>query len=560
MDQLKKILSSLSVGQRITIVAVTLLVLAGIYSLSNWRKEADFKPLYTGLAAEDSAAVVAKLKEAGADYRLSPSGDSVLVPSAKLAEMRLEMAAAGLPKSGRIGYELFDKSNLGATEFVEHINYRRALEGELERSVMALSEVQQARVHVSFPKDSVFLESREPAKASVMVKIRPGARISPRNVMAITHLVASAVEGLDPDSVSVLDMQGNLLSRPTPASPDEAASEASLEHRQKVERDLEQKIAATLDPLLGHNRYRAGVAVECEINSGEQSEETLDPSRSVMVQSQKTEEVGGSSSQMSGVPGTASNLPRPTSRPGSSGVSNTRRTENVTYQSSRITRNMKLPQGAIKHMSVALLLDESVRWEGSGKSMHKVLTPMTAEVMKTVSDVVSAVVGFNKERGDQITVECLPFEETLNQTAPEPSGAAPQTSAPVKWSDWKSQPLLIPISIAAGVVVVLAILLVIVLGRKKKQPVAVMEMAKGLPAGPPNPTLSAANLSEQLEAQMAERQLEQARSDMAALASIKVPVVKTKKAEILAKQLREGAKKDPAPAGQILQSWIHDRG
>src|ERR1039457_4486624 len=247
MDQFRKILASLTAGQKIITAAVVLLLLGGIYSLSNWRKEADFKPLYTGLAAEDSAAVVAKLKEGGADYRLSASGDSVLVPSAKLAEARLELAAAGLPKTGRIGYELFDKTNLGATEFVEHINYRRALEGELERSVMALAEVEQARIHITFPKDSVFLESRQPAKASVLVKLRPGARLSPQNVSAICQLTASAVEGLQADGVSVVDMRGNLLSRPRkPASPGDAEpSDAILEYRQQIERDLLTKINTT---------------------------------------------------------------------------------------------------------------------------------------------------------------------------------------------------------------------------------------------------------------------------------------------------------------------------
>ena len=558
MDQFKKMLASLSPSQRIITAAVVLLALGAIYSLSNWRKEADFKPLYTGLAAEDSAAVIAKLKEGGADYRLSASGDSVLVPSAKLAEMRLELAAAGLPKTGRIGYELFDKTNLGATEFVEHINYRRALEGELERSVMALSEVEQSRVHITFPKDSVFLESREPAKASVMVKLRPGAKLSPRNVVAIAHLVGSAVEGLSPDSVSILDMQGNLLSRPVAASPDEVASEAGLEHRQKVERDILQKINATLDPLLGHERYRAGVWAECEINSGEQSEETLDPSRSVMVQSQKTEETTGSAAS-SGVPGTASNLPRPTSKPGSSGVTNARRTENVTYQSSRVTRNMKLPQGAIKRISVALLLDQSVKWEGSGKAMHKVLTPLAPEAMKTVKDVVSAVVGFNQERGDQITVESLPFEDTLNQSAPESPVTVPvRSDPPVKWNDWKRQPLLIPISAAVGLIVLAGIAFMF-MRRKKRKSGAEPEMPKALPATSANPAIEAGNMAELVEAQMAERDAEQQRADLAALASIKLPIVRTKKTEVLVKQLREGTRKDAAPAGQVLQAWIHDR-
>jgi flagellar M-ring protein FliF len=534
--------------------------LGGIYSLSNWRKEADFKPLYTGLAAEDSAAVVAKLKEAGAEYRLSVSGDSVLVPSAKLAEMRLEMAAAGLPKTGRIGYELFDKTNLGATEFMEHINYRRALEGELERSVMALSEVEQARVHVTFPKESVFLESREAAKASVMMKIRPGARLSPRNVMAITRLVGSAVEGLNPDSVSVLDMQGNLLSRPVAATPDEAASEAGLDHRQKVERDLLQKINTTLDPLLGHEHYRAGVWADCELNSGEQSEESVDPDHSVMVQSQKLEEVTGAGAP-SGIPGIASNLPQPPSKPASSIGSTTRRTENVTYQTSRITRTMKLPQGAIKRISVALLLDQTVRWEGTGKAMHKVVTPPAPEVLKTVRGVVAAVVGFDEKRGDQIAVESQPFEETVNQPPPEPPTVTPpHSSPPIHWNDWKRQPLLIPISAAAGLIALAGIAFFFMRGRKKKkQRVAATEIATELPGNSPNLVLETANMTEQIEAQLAEREAEQQRSDLAALASIKMPIVRTKKTEVLAKQLREGAAKDPAPAGQVLQAWIQQR-
>ncbi len=208
------------------------------------------------------------MKESGAEYRLSEASDVISVPSAKMAELRLEMAAAGLPKTGRIGFEIFDKNNLGATEFVEHINYRRALEGELERSVGALAEVEQARVHITFPKESVFLESREPAKASVMVKLRAGAHLSARNVSAIGHLVGSAVEGLTPDAVSVLDMQGNLLSRPIRTA-DIKATEEALEYRQKVERDLVQKINTTLDPLLGRDRYRASVSADCDANSGE---------------------------------------------------------------------------------------------------------------------------------------------------------------------------------------------------------------------------------------------------------------------------------------------------
>src|SRR5690349_10866263 len=177
-----KLLANLSVRQRITIVLVALLAGAGIYALIQWQREGDFRPLFTGLGAEDAGGIVQKLKETGVDYRLSETGGSVLVPSARVADLRLSLAASGLPKSGRIGFELFDKTNLGASEFTEKVNYRRALEGELERSVMVLAEVEQARVHITFPKDSVFLESQQPAKASVLVRLKPGARLAPQNV------------------------------------------------------------------------------------------------------------------------------------------------------------------------------------------------------------------------------------------------------------------------------------------------------------------------------------------------------------------------------------------
>src|SRR3954471_23282865 len=292
---MQNILAKLSIRQRISIAAVAGLVAFGMYELVKQQRESDFKPLFTGVSAEDGAAIVQKLKESGVEYRLPESGGTVLVPSAKLAELRLGMAAAGLPKTGRIGYELFDKTNLGATEFTEHVNYRRALEGELERSVMAMAEVEQARIHLTFPKDSVFLDAQQPAKASVLIKTRPGARLSKQNVLAIDHLVASAVEGLSPDAVSVLDMNGNLLGRPkAPASIDgPEPSEAGLDYRHKIEADLLAKINSTLEPLLGGNKFRANVSVECDFTGAEQNEEIFDPTRSVMLSSQRTEDVSG---------------------------------------------------------------------------------------------------------------------------------------------------------------------------------------------------------------------------------------------------------------------------
>lgn len=424
--QLQALVAGLSLVQRVSIVAAALAVGGGIVALTHFRTEGDFRPLYTGMAPEDAAPVVQKLRESGVEYRLADGGSSVLVPSAKLAESRLTLAGAGLPKSGRAGFELFDKTNFGATELVEHINYQRALEGELERSVMSMAEVIQARVHLSLPKESVFLDQQQPAKASVMVKLRPGARISPQNVLAVTNLVASAVEGLTPDAVAVLDVEGNLLSRPRRVSNDDSqVTSESLEVRQQIERDLVSKISTTLEPLLGSNNFRAGASVDCDLTSGEQQEETFDPDKSVMVSSQKTEDDSQRASA-GGIPGTASNLPHPPEK-ASTGTGSSHRTENVTYQSSRIVKHTRIPQGVIRRMSLSVLVGQQTHFEGQGKARHSVTVPPSPETLKTIRDLVAGVTGFNMDRGDQLIVETLPFESPVDadfvRQAPPPAKA-----------------------------------------------------------------------------------------------------------------------------------------
>jgi flagellar M-ring protein FliF len=182
---MKRLLETLTWKQSLSILIIAGAVVAGLVTFSHWNQERDFRPLYSALAPEDAAAIVAKVREAGSEFRLSDNGTVVLVPSGKVAELRLQLAAAGIPKSGRIGFELFDKTNFGASDFAEQVNYHRALEGELERSVMSLAEVEQARVHITFPKESIFLESHQPAKASVLIKLRAGTQLSAQNVASI---------------------------------------------------------------------------------------------------------------------------------------------------------------------------------------------------------------------------------------------------------------------------------------------------------------------------------------------------------------------------------------
>jgi flagellar M-ring protein FliF len=561
---MKKIFANLTIRQRITIAVVALVVGGGLYQLVQHQRESDFHPLFTGLAPEDAAGIVQKLKETGVDYRLPEGGGAVLVPSARLAELRLTMAGLGLPKSGRIGFELFDKVNLGATEFTEHINYRRALEGELERTVMALNEVEQARVHLTFPKDSVFLESQQPAKASVVVKLKPGAHLAPQNVMAINHLVASAVEGLSPDGVSVLDTNGNLLGRPKPAGtldgPD--ASEAVLDYRHKIESDLLTKINATLEPLLGANKFKAGVSVECDFSGGEQSEEIFDPARSVMVSSQRTEDSSGTASA-NGVPGTASTLPRPTSRPGGATGKLSRMTENITYQSSRTVKKTRMPAGVVRKMSLAVLVDQDVKWEKDKSGFQRLLVPPTPEKLKIIHDLVAGVTGFTTERGDQLVIETLPFETTLLLEPPQSPGATPPAgSKPQQFGlpfPLDRKMLMIGGGVFAGLVVLVVVAMA--LRRRKKSQARGVTGPVELPAPGQNGALTAqsgANLDSQMESQLAERDALQAKMDNQALASLHLAPVITKKAEVFAKHLREKIASEPETASRVLRSWIRE--
>jgi flagellar M-ring protein FliF len=567
MEQFRKLIASLTLSQRIMLVSAAILVVAGTLGLVRWRKESDFRPLFTNLAPEDAGAVVQKLRESGSEFRLDQGGTTVLAPSSRIAELRLDLASAGLPKTGRIGFELFDKTNFGATEFTEKVNYRRALEGELERSIMTLSEVESARVHITFPRDSVFLESQQPAKASIIVRLRPGSHLSKQNVVAVTNLAASAVEGLSPDAVSVIDAQGNLLGRPRAqnAAADSQPPDANLDYKQKIEADLMTKVNATLEPLLGPDKFRTGITVDCDFTRSEQSEESLDPTKSVMLTSMKTDEE--TATQASGVPGTASNLPRPTARPAGTGSGVSHHTENITYQTSRTVRHTVLPQGAVKKISVSILVDQQVRWQGSGAKAKRTLDPPSPEKLKTIKDLVAGVIGVTPERGDQILVETLPFEATLNaEPPPPPAPPIPPSKYPPWLTPYVNDPRMLVIG--AGAILGLALLgsvLLFMVFRRKRPGKGSVETRTALAGHADQAALpSAAGAAEALQHQMQEKLAAQvalqAQADEAALTNLKLPAVTTKKSEVLVKHLRESVTKDTPGSANILRSWLTESG
>ncbi|HLJ50598.1 MAG TPA: flagellar basal-body MS-ring/collar protein FliF [Bryobacteraceae bacterium] len=545
MGQVKKLYNLLSPVQRWSIALCGILIAVGIAWFTHWEREGSFRPLFASLSAEDAGAIVQKLKESSVDYRISSNGSVVLVPEAKVAELRLEMAGLGLPKTGRIGFEIFDKTNFGITDFAEHVNYRRAIEGELERSIMSINEVEQARVHVTFPKDSVFVDAREPAKASVLVRLRVGASLQPQNVAAITHLVSSAVEGLAPTAVSVVDMQGNLLSRPKKISADGDMSEAALDYQQKLEHEIQAKISSTLEPLLGPDKFRTALSVECDMTSGEQSDEILDPTKSVMVSSQRTEDASGTVTSASGQPGVAANLPNAPAQQPATSRNPSRRTENVAYQSSRTLRHIRLQQGAIKRLSIAILVDQAVHWEKEGSHQKRVLVPPSADELKTIHDLVATAVGFETQRGDQLMVETLPFDSTMNSTPPEQlpaPGAKPAKPTPAAFLDLlKSNPVYM---YGAGGVLLVIVLAGILLLRRRPRRMEVMAAPAALrEAAEVADSVSLSNAAAGLSAAAVEHAPEPAQ----------LPPTRM---EVITAQLRDSVTRDGELWASVMKSWL----
>jgi flagellar M-ring protein FliF len=312
---------------------------------------------------------------------------------------------------------------------------------------------------------------------------------------------------------------------------------------------------------LGTEKFRAGVSVECDFTGGEQSEEIFDPARSVMVSSQRTEDSTGSGGT-GGIPGTASNLPRPAARGSGTNSRSSRVTEDITYQTSRTLRKTHLPAGAIRKMSVAVLLDQELTWERDKNGYRRVLSAPSPEKLKVIHDLVAGITGFSAERGDQIVIESLPFETTLQSEPPEfpmvPTPADAPGKKPGPWSlKWDRNTF-----IAAGAAAVLLLLLFAAfrLARGRKSAArATIDIPAALPQGEAGSTLVAAPGTDgQLESKLAERDALQQKLDAQALSALKLAPVITKTAEVMAKHLREKIKQDPEMSAQVFRTWIRE--
>lgn len=403
VQQAKEFCLGLTVKQRLLLAGGTVLVAATLYVFVQLIAKPDYKVLYSGLTPGDLQEITVRLNAQKIPFEPSPDGASILVPADKLDNARLEVASQPMPHSGRMGFELFDKPNWAGSDFSEKVNYQRALEAELERTLATLSEVEGVRVHLVMPAESLYSERERAAKASVMVKLRRG-RLPEQADMAIRQLVAGAVDRLSPENVAVVDADTNLpLGRFSGGAAAGGVSE--------IDQDLAKRVVETLEPVVGTQGVRASVHVEYDLSSGEETQETYDPSSSVALSVTRSEERLGNDSS-GGVPGTSSNLPNAKVNPPSkSGNENhTSKAESGTYAVNKLVRHILQPPGRIKRIAAALLVDDAVEIEQKNNLRVATRRKRSPDEMKQIEELAAAALGIDSKRGDLLAVENLSFQ------------------------------------------------------------------------------------------------------------------------------------------------------
>lgn len=415
-ENLKKLLEpfmALPPAKRWLVGGVVALSFAAFAALIIVANRTDYRPLFANLTTEDAGEIVKKLKEQKVPYRLSADGKAILVPVDKVYDLRLTLASEGLPQGGGVGYEIFDRKNFGMTEFVQKLNYQRALQGELSRTISQLAGVESARVHLVIPEKSLFKESEKPATASIVLKLKGGKTLRESDVQGVVHLVASSIEGLDPEHVTILDGKGKVLSRSGPQDVASKMSSTMQETQRNFEKGTEERLQSLLDKVVGSGKSVARVSATFNFKQVERLEERYDPEAAAVRSEQRSEEKSSSSS-MTGIPGVQTNLGRNQPAAAATPSGNSKSDETLNYEVSRSTSRTIEPVGALSKVSVAILVDgkyEAIAGK-DGKPGKAKYTPRTPDELQKIEALVKSAVGFNTDRGDQVTVANIPFQET----------------------------------------------------------------------------------------------------------------------------------------------------
>jgi flagellar M-ring protein FliF len=411
--------SRMTTSQKVgTLVAVALAIALFIGGLL-WASEPSYGVLFANLSEKDGGQIVAALEQQNVPYKISAGGSAITVPADRVHDVRLRLASQGLPKGGLVGFEVMDTQKLGVSQFAEQINYQRALEGELARSIQSLGAVKGARVHLAIPKQSAFLRDEQKPTASVLVALHAGRRLDPSQVAGIVHLVSSSVPRLSPASVSVIDQDGNLVSESSNAGKMAGLDASQIKYVRDIEQEYKHRVESILAPMVGVDNVRAQVTADVDFSETEQLAETYkpNPNPQTAIRSQQTAETGSNAgSGAVGVPGALSNQPpvpatAPITNPSVAGSStggsqaplSFSKNATTNYEVDKTVRHTKGAPGSVRRLAVAVVINHK---HDPAKNKSQ---PLTDTELKQATALAQEAVGFSKERGDTVNVANVSF-------------------------------------------------------------------------------------------------------------------------------------------------------
>ena len=425
-NQAISLLNQLTLQQKLGLGVGIVALFALIAGAWIWGQAPDYRVLYSNLSDRDGGAIIASLQQMNIPYKFAEGGGALLVASNQVHEARLKLASQGLPKGGNVGFELMENQKFGITQFAEQVNYQRALEGELARSVESIGAVASARVHLAIPKPSVFIKEQQKPSASVVLSLQNGRLLDSSQVSAIVHLISSSVPEMSAKSVTVVDQNGSLLSAIHDGNGNEGLDANQLKYVQQIEQSYIKRIESLLSPMVGPTNLRAQVSANIDFSRTEQTSESYkpnqDPNDSSVRSKQSSESLNGSGLNASGVPGALTNQPPvpatapivaipqgPGAASGTSNISNLQKESTVNYEVDRTIRHTVLPIGAIKRLTVAVVVNGNRRiLDAKGKSALKAFSDAEKD---QINNLVRDAVGFDQARGDSLNVQIAPFTE-----------------------------------------------------------------------------------------------------------------------------------------------------
>jgi flagellar M-ring protein FliF len=521
LERLKHLVQGLTAKQRLFLAGGAVLVGGVLWIFVALLGTPKYVTLYSGLRPEEAQNLGSRLAGKNIAHQITPDGSSVLVAEEKLDAARLETAATGLPRNARLGFELFDTPNWAGSDFTEKVNYQRALEGELERTVATMSEVQAVRVHLVMPQESLFTEQQHDAKAAVIVRTRAG-RLSEPAQQAIPQLVASAVDRLKPENVTIVDAESNM--------PLLHNRDAIGGHGYGLDEELAKTLVRTLEPVVGPDHVRASVHVEYELGTSEETQETYDPKTTATLTQEHTEETS-SGGAPAGVPGTASNVPSGTASPNvAPGAEQTRsKSDATTYAVSKTLHHNVEPPGRVHRIAAAVLVDDAVEVTEQAGKRTTTRRKRTPEEMKEIEKLAQAAIGMDSQRGDLLAVENLSFQQSPAESLPPASKTEHWRQVVQPWA-WSLRYL--------GLAALFFVVYWFVLRPVKNQALAAFRQLPGKMSGHLAPALAGAGAGAQLADTRGAIEGGENRASQ------------------LKRLLTEKVKAEPETASRLVQGWV----